>query len=196
MRSHLSLVVVAVVLACTLTGCVVVDDAERTSKLDVNALAKQTSAFQAEILADGVVDATEYERAILAHRQCVQEAGATVGDLYSIRGNQLTFDWEVEAPTASEMDSINSDADACLAEYRDTVALVWAEQSVLTPREKEQIQPKVVECLQQANVRVATGATFAEVIAAVRAVEDQSAVSLCVEKFPEYFSVSVLGGAG
>lgn len=195
MRSRPFVTMPVVVLALALSACAA-DPNGSTRKLDVSALAEETSAFQAAILADGVVDPSEYERAILAHRQCVQEAGAKVGDLYLIRGNQTTFDWEVEAPTQSEVDAINSNADACLGEYRDTVALVWAEQAVLTPREKERIQPKVVESLQQANVRIDKDATFDEVIAAIRALEDHSVISQCVEKFPEYFSVSSVSSSG
>lgn len=44
-------------------------------------LSKGASDFQEEILADGLIEPAEYQRAIEADRACVAESGCEVGDL-------------------------------------------------------------------------------------------------------------------
>lgn len=187
------LLVASAIVLGLLSGCT----SNIAPELDVDALASETSDFQSEILEDQVVTAAEYEKALLAHRQCVSDAGAKVSEIYETVNHQLTFDWEVEAATDEELERILAEADLCLPEYFDDVGLVWSEQNVLSPEEKQAIQPKVIECLQQAGLTVPDTATFLEIVEAVSEAQEDDPDSLvreCVTRYPEYFMVSSLEG--
>ncbi|MEX8033196.1 hypothetical protein AB6V29_09220 [Microbacterium sp. 20-116] len=180
----------AALAAFGLTSCATAAE----QSLDVGALAESASAFQAEILQDGVVDPAEYERAVLAKRQCVTDTGATVSDVYPVAARQLTFDWEVEAETEEEVVAINNEAAACDEEFLSAVGVVWAEQNLLSTEDREKLRPEVISCLQENGGQISPGATYDEIVKYVSEnidADGREITSSCLSEFPEYFMISV-----
>lgn len=190
MRNSLKPTLLAAVGLFVLAGCSAPAEPEIT-ELDVDAIAAETSDFQRGILEDGVVLPEEYERAVLAQRECVTAAGASAGEIESRGNNELSFDWEIEAPSQEELDSITSEADSCVEEYVDAVGSVWAYQQLLTPEERSERRPEVVACLQTAGIELADDADFEEIVESISA--DESTIETaqdCMTEYIDYFSVA------
>jgi len=177
-----------------LTSCSSAESPTETAPLDVQKIAADASEYQAQLLEDGVVSPEEYEQATLAHRQCVAESGAKPGEIYTILDNQLTFDWEVEAPDTAAVEKISAVADACFTEFKDAVGAVWAEQNLLSPAEREALKPQVIECLNADGFEIADDASYDEIVGAVSGRTSDKVGSACVEQFGSYFSVSSSNG--
>ncbi len=180
---------VAGIVGVTMMGGGCASVTPSSPSIDVKQLAASTSQFQKEILTDGVVTPAEYESALLAHRQCVTEAGADAGQLYEIGNNELTFDYEVVADSDEAVNEINTLADECMNLYRRDVGAVWAQQQLLTPQEREDLRPKVIRCLQAAGFDVAADADFDEIIAAIYQDGGIEASQECFQKYPGFFAV-------
>jgi len=86
-----------------------------------------SSAYQQDILADLFVDEVEYRQAMADWHSCVGAAGADPSDVEP-DGNQLGFDYSIEAPTDTDLAAIQTIADACLPEYFDAIGRVWVSQ--------------------------------------------------------------------
>jgi len=83
------------------------------------------SEFEAAILEDGVVDYDEYERAVLAWRDCAVEGGVSVQGLeYSETAGQFEY-------THTEPIEV---ADDCYAKYLDDVEIEWVVSGSRTAR--------------------------------------------------------------
>lgn len=165
--------------------------AEEAPKLNVDEIAASTTQFQAEILADGEVSAAEYEKALLAQRQCVIDAGATPGELVDAGNNERTFDYQVSAPSDGEREIIEAKAEECLGEFFDDIAQVWAYQQLLTADEREELRPKVVECLNKAGLAVPSDADLKKIAEVLGSDESKLEMAApCFEKYPGYFFVA------
>lgn len=149
-RGRLLPAITAAAAIVGLTGCVPSPYEER-QVLDLPAIMKSSTDYQRAILDDGLVTDAEYEQALLARRDCVQNAGAVPGDIYTKGNNELTFDYEITAPTPARLEEVQREADACMHEYFTEIGQVWAYQQLLSPAEREQMRPDVIACLSEAG---------------------------------------------
>ena len=123
MRRALLVPVAAVLL---LAGCSVspfngLTDDQRTELRD------GASEYQQLVLADLYVDEAEYRQSVDDWHGCVGAAGAEASPI-AHSGNQLSFDYSIEAPNDTELAAIQTVADACLPEYSDAIGRVWVSQ--------------------------------------------------------------------
>jgi hypothetical protein len=152
MKKHSTALVALAAVVALLAGCAAPGPTSEADTLDIDAVLEGTTPFQHEILEDGVVTAAEYERALLARRECVADAGATPGDIYEGSAGELTFDFEITAATEEEVLAVQEAADACLPDYFADVGSVWAYQRLLSPAEREEMRPKALACLDGAGL--------------------------------------------
>ncbi|MCL2454027.1 MAG: hypothetical protein FWD18_01805 [Micrococcales bacterium] len=161
------------------------------------------SEFQRNILEDGVVTYAEYESAIIAERQCVQDAGFEVSEVMDIGAGQLGFTTEISTAGAADPDAAVTEAhrviDACGEEYAKYVATAWAESQVITdPAERERLQAQFASCLKDAGLRVSADNDLETLLDAVQEVSpsDSStfeAVTRCEHDASRLFAISVRG---
>jgi hypothetical protein len=128
-----------------------------------------TDGFQAEILADGVVTASEYERAALATKTCVEDEGWETGELeVGLDGFTLTFtvNWPTASDAAQEA-ALSDDASGsfgrCANDFLDHVEIAYATAQVPTGSERIQMFRDLTDCLAKAGIPdVPTGITDEE----------------------------------
>jgi hypothetical protein len=180
-------VVGAIAATALLASCTQVDEA---TQIDFDALLQGTSAYQREILQDRVVDADEYEKAVLATWDCLQAEGFEPDEPRWTHG-QLIFDTALEAPDEAALEEMNERLDlaytTCEAEYVDSVAQAWAFQLVLSPDEREKVRPNVIECLGRAGISVPSDASDEELFEKL-VPDNTDQWSDCAEEYPGYFS--------
>jgi hypothetical protein len=153
MKTRTPVIVVGlVIVGALLPACVAQSPADDHDTLDLEALLESTTDFQREIIGDGVVTAPEFERALLARRECVADAGAEPGDIYTGSNGELTFDYDITAEDEEEALTIQQSADECLPEYFTDVGAVWAYQRLLSPAERDAMRPDALACLESAGL--------------------------------------------
>ncbi|MFF2276805.1 hypothetical protein [Agromyces sp. NPDC058126] len=157
--------------------------------LNLEGLLDQTSEFQREIIEDGEVSSTEYERAVMAQRDCVIAAGAKPSEVRTVGNNELTFDYDVTAATEDDVEQINAKAEACLPEFLSEVGQLWAYQELLSPEEREDQRGDVIDCLTTAGVELPEDATSTEIFDTLSQLEDLEEAMVCVDEYPGFFSV-------
>jgi hypothetical protein len=173
----------------SLTSCA--SPQNEPAPLDVSEIAANTTEFQHQIIEDGEVTYAEYEKAVLAQRQCVQGTGAVPTELYEIGNNELAFDYEVRAADDETASRISSEADQCRLEYLVDVGRVWAYQQVLTEEQRDEMQPLVVACLNEAGLEIDNDADLASIVKAIggdSAMTD--AAQPCVKEYAAFFFVA------
>lgn len=180
---------ITVLAAGLLTACSTQPVATH-DKLDLTQLLDDSSEFQRDILTDGDVTAAEYERALLAHSDCVADAGAVPGEIYEIGNGELTFDYEVFAANDDARIEIETRAEKCRPEYFEQVGLLWAYQQLLTPAERDHARPKVLACLAKTGLtKLPDDADLETVVSAIR---DDGEVSeeeqACINSNVAFFS--------
>ena len=186
---NLSLCAVATAAATiALSGCT--SSSAPSQSINVAELAAHTTKFQRDILADGVVTRAEYERAVLAQRQCVQDAGATPSEVRKTANNELAFDYDVTAETQADVNAINKKAELCLGQYLDKVGEVWAYEQLLSPQELAKQLPEVRSCVVDVGISLAANASATDIYTAIQSTESQQKAQPCVAKFPGFFSVA------
>ena len=122
---YLSLLAASVTLLA-LSGCSVsplnaLTDDQRGELRD------DASMYQQLVLSDLYVDETEYRQSVDDWHDCVTSAGADASEIGQ-RGNQLSFDYSIEAPTDAMLATTQTAADACLPEFYDAIGRVWVSQ--------------------------------------------------------------------
>lgn len=193
MKTNTTVTLILAALVMSLTGCSPSAPSAQTDPLDIGAILDDTTPFQRDILDDGVVTAAEFERALLARRECVSEAGATPGEIYEGRNGELTFDYDITADNDEELQSIQSQADACLADYFSDVGSVWAYQRLLSPEEREAMRPRALACLDEAGLTgLAEDATASDMAVAVQDDGEISAAERdCLVEYGSLFATHV-----
>jgi hypothetical protein len=185
-------------LAVTVTACSPPISAEEPS-LNLGVLLENSTEFERSIIRDGVVTMAEYERALIAQRDCVSLAGATPGEIYEKGNNELTFDYDIVGPSRDATERIERNAEACLTEYFDDVGRVWSFQELLTEDERAEMRPAVADCLIEAGVPgLKHDSGLEEILAAMnRGGEPLSDEQYdCVARYRGYFSTWEKDGAG
>jgi hypothetical protein len=112
---------ITLLAGCSVSPFNVLSDDQRTELRD------GSSSYQQDVLADLVVDEVEYRQAMADWHGCVGSAGAEPSEVVQT-GNQLGFDYSIEAPTDTERVRIQTSADACLPEHFDAIGRVWVSQ--------------------------------------------------------------------
>lgn len=184
----------SIVTAILLAGC---GNAQPTAaEIDVAALAADSSAYQSEILADGVVTYAEHERSTLAMVQCLRDAGLDVeGPAPRSDGTGiLAYSYAVLGTADDEPDDLQARGDeayaACAAEYENAVARVYEHQNRLTVEERSQLRAPLLECLVDAGLSLTTESDDAELADAV-ASDTRGLASPCLQRYGAYFHVPV-----
>lgn len=191
MRKVLALLVVAAV-TLGLAACAP-PELPVQEELDLGLLLSRTTDYQKAILEDGTVTSGEYERALLAQRDCVVEAGAEPGEIYEIGNNELSFDYEINAPDDATRIQIESLTEKCIPQYFSEVAALWAYQQLLTPEERERERPEVLACLEKAGlVAISSDAQASEIVAAIKSDDQISDLEqACIDDHVAFFSTWV-----
>lgn len=180
----LGLAVIAIVSSCTVPA------SNDVKKADIPALLAKTTPFQAEMLKDGVVDRSEYEKAILAQRQCAIEAGGVPGEVKDIGNNQLGYEVEFQSPKQEDIKVFQEAHQACRAKFSREVIEAWTYQQLLSPREKENQRPKVIDCLNSKGVEIPADATADKIFQLSSNEKNQNAYLECARQFPGFFDTT------
>ena len=130
-----------------------------------------TNGLQVEILADGVITASEYERAVLATQECVEQVGWKTDDLeLGIDGFTLSFAvvWTTDKDALREA-QLSFEADEaftrCAGDYLDQVEVAYIESQAPTGSERVEKERGLVSCLVAAGIRdVPIGVTEEDLI--------------------------------
>jgi hypothetical protein len=98
----------------------------------------------------------EYESAVEAARQCVQDAGVEVSEPYdAMGGTLLTFSYETPSDPDALAD-VRATYDRCYAKHQEEADAVWFNQSIPTGAERTKRFSQLVSCLESVGV---TGVT-------------------------------------
>lgn len=128
----------------------------------------RVSGYQAEILADGVIEFAEYERATLATVACVESPGVRVmtwpefgrpaqpGLRLVGRGAYRYF---VVAADESRQAEAQAFADGCASEFVSEIQLLWLEGTSLSVQERQSARREVAACLVAEGVAIAEDPT-------------------------------------
>jgi len=146
--------------------------------------------FQADLLADGVIDYQEYEKAVLATISCLRDQGFDVIGPVPASGGELDYSYG-GASTLEESERQGAVGVDCEETYLNYVAAAYA--SVIAPSAEERQERLVsyAQCLRDAGVDLPDIVTEAEFDMDMLAIE-HSAVS-CMKQFSDTASVSEVG---
>jgi hypothetical protein len=120
---------------------------------DIQQLVESASEFQRDILADQEVTGAEFERAMAATVQCLQDEGIPV----EVRpgSDDRPFDYTMGPfATAEEVDEATRVEDECRERFSQVVALVWQLQ-----QEREGVgggEPPDLACARELGLQVET----------------------------------------
>ena len=120
------------------------------------------SPFERSILEDGTVTAPEYEQAVLATLSCLDAQGVPHGDASF---NQQSNRWEYQlGPWPKEQDDqFQGKYNDCFNDSEQAVAAVWADQTrPPTQKEFDEMQAKIVACLNEHGLHADDYKTFVE----------------------------------
>ena len=183
--SNSGTIVVAALLLGALSGC----GGENNASVEdqIKELAASAPESQQQILADGRVLPSEYERAVIAERDCVEQAGFVVHDLVWSEG-QLGFDAEWMGEIEAEQDAANIRAlDACKDDYSRIVARAAILQDTPTASEREALRPELVQCLRAAGIQLEEEADDQDIFTALTDAVDNASASECVTEHYQDF---------
>lgn len=166
-------------------------------QLDVTQVARDTSAFQRAILADGKVTFAEYERAVLATVDCLKREGLQVTPPRPRDGDKrfLSYQISMEGKSGQDVGQIRGQVDAvtqkCDAEFSKDVSRVWEFQNLLTPEQRAKQRGQVADCLRGAGLSVPADAKDRQLFELAAANADKAAVQACRERYPDFFVTGV-----
>ncbi len=159
MTIGLTTLVTLVMLAASACAPPTDDTALRSGRLAGN-----STGFQREILADGIVTRAEYERAIAATIACMQQQGlAVTGPLEINAGRFLGYVVGLgpdEGPGGAPSDTFESVQTLCEATYLDGIAAAWIVQQQPTGSEAEAVRIDYVECLRERGLDIDSNASI------------------------------------
>ena len=150
-----SLVLTMLVFGLLITSCSAQEPGYSNAhivELSQEELSKGNSE-QADALADGEVDSSEYEEAYWNLRRCLEGYGYTVTDAYLNPVTQLNYDFLIDGAGHDQYE-VNRRVDDCEERYWLAVSRVY----VLTQPHvmAEPLKQSLVECLSQKGTNVDT----------------------------------------
>lgn len=183
----------AALLMVTASACSA--EPERVDILaQISAMASEAPPYQADILRDGVVTSSEYERAVLAEKACADELGFATSEVEWSYG-QLGFTSELDMVsmgiTEAEEPRYAEKLDDCGAQYSNVVALAYTLQETPTEDERQSIRPDVIGCLNAAGGSLEPDADDDKIAAALASepLVDSDEATACVQKYYAYFII-------
>lgn len=109
------------------------------------------SEFQRELLEDGLLTDSEYERAGLGLVECLRAGGVVVANPeFGAQG----FSFSTRDPLPSGQAEFDRVFDACYEEYFSLVEFAWADQTAPSEEEEATFYRYVAECLGDNGVLV------------------------------------------
>ncbi len=105
------------------------------------------SSFQQDLLEDGDLTFSEYERAVFATVDCLVSEGFDVSGVRLSPFDGDTYEFSYSVPGKSLPDAARVAADRCFLEYLDTVDLVWAGVNRSTESELAEQDLRLRQCL-------------------------------------------------
>lgn len=189
LNSFLPIVLLLALSACSTGG----EERSTDDGFGTDLLNEQTSDYQRAILIDGVVDAAEYESALLAYRDCVEDVGGIPGPIEELGNNQKGFSFEVSTNDEAALQEIEARVFECESELFALVGQAWAEQNLLGEAERDSLKPAVIECLNSAGVPVAESDAFEDIVVQVNEAllageaSSQSAINDCLSEYAAFF---------
>lgn len=132
------------------------------------AIPLEISDYQTEVLSDGVVTFTEYEKAFLDTIACLRDGGVRASDpIPSHDGRFLTYDigfWPPDTPSSviTEAEALN---DSCVAEYLDAIALKYSYDNQPSASEQTETRLEAIECLRKEGYDISDDLTEGEIMA-------------------------------
>lgn len=152
--------------------------------MDVAALPGADSPFQAGILADGHVTYEEYERAVHAAMDCLEEAGVTVEGPHSVERRGITFLNYSYGAVEREADlaQFEETFDTCHMTYESAVKEAYAYQHRPTPAQVQRHHELVVACLVRHGAEVPGGIGPAEL---PQVLQDSDHAPRCLDEADE-----------
>lgn len=196
MKTRIAVGLIVLALAAVSSACSGSDaDSGGISVKEVNKLASDASDYQQEILKDGKVTYPEYEKAMNAERDCMIEKGYKPNELNLDRG-MLVYSINIEddnPDVVADLDSrLTAEQTACGEEYSSVVSWVWGQQDVPSDSEREEMKPKVYDCLRQAGLEIKDTASddeLAEILLEVDQTDQKlnGAIDACSSEYYQYF---------
>jgi hypothetical protein len=162
---RLRLAIAALVVLCVGASCGDGDSSARASEelslddgsspsLQLPPLPDDPTGFQEVILGDGVVDESEYERAVLTSVQCVLDGGAKIKDLKWIEGtDDRTLQFFTNDPDLY---------DECVRLYSQEVESAWAHQNAPSEADRNSRLEALGECLRSEGIDFVDWLTFSQ----------------------------------
>lgn len=148
--------------ALLIAGCSGAADQEGSSWDPMIAgMVATAKGFQADLLSDGDLTYAEYERAVLAQVQCMEDAGYEANGPMPSRGHQIVYDYEA---VKGDPDALVSTFDDCYSQYLDVVEPVWAYLHQPTEQEKFDEIQSLSACLFEAGSDVPDDPTYGELL--------------------------------
>lgn len=123
------------------------EDSGETIPQYVKDILPRSSPFQRDILRDGTVTPSEYEKAVLATVGCLSDQGVRHSTplLTGAPPKQkwrYTYDFEL-----ADKERVDAVYRQCFGTYEETIAAVWSIQSAPTEEEQQRQKKDVVTCL-------------------------------------------------
>ncbi len=181
-RWSLLLVSGAIILAAPLTivACAATDGEDESGEERNEVIARiidNTTAEQERFLRDGEVTEADYEAAVLAAVQCMEEAGyetstAEHGHVIRIQGEGVA--------SLEEVDRWQAAYDDCADTYLRDVEQVWQLQHAPSEQEQQEREAAYLACVQDHGIEAGDLAVLMDLQAEGRISErDQVALNLC-----------------
>ncbi len=158
MKSKLKILILALSVAAA-GAC---GDGNQDSSLRANA--EGVSEFQANILNEGELTFSGYEKAMLATTECIREGGHKVADLELLDETFYAFSVEGSGP---EVDAI---VGTCEAEFSGEIQKVWANQNAAEPENESAFYQSVADCLRENGMEISDSSPGA--LAAAQATDE------------------------
>lgn len=190
----ISLIILTVsLLACSNPQLTVSEIEASVAKLSDGA-----PSFQVEILADGIVEPSEYEKAVIADRDCVASGGYEVSEPAWSSG-QLTFTADADYSHAADPEAADArflgTVRICREKFSGLVGEAWVMQfDKITPSEREAARKGVIDCLSAAGLPVSDENSDEEIFQLVNSDAYEShggEVSACSGRYYKFFTTSV-----
>ncbi len=135
-----------------------IDDAGISAEAAAAQYLSITSAYQGEVLSDGLVTAAEYEAAGLAVVECIESSGFITADLVPGPGDLkqgVSASWQGSDDQATD-DQLRADADRiqqdCIDQYWRHVDHVYHKQAKPSENERQALLLNLVACFKNLGI--------------------------------------------
>ena len=169
-------------------------DPDSVSQMSAD-LEDQGYAEQAKALADGVVDADEYDAAYELLRQCVEEKGYGVSDAIVSPLNGTTYEF-VYQDNGRKVEEAIADYESCEAQYWYPTSFIYSDTA---PQEiTEPLKEAIIACMEREGISAESDASsYTELVGGIDASQEtleigaSCAQESAYELYPELKTLAV-----